>query len=131
MSQPILPPTDTISLELAETLTTNWRTFIAPQSISPDPNSYIHAFYIPIADIVQLAAFHSEAIAVRAYLCMENTTDPMTAKVVLVPVDEKNNDILSITVPDGEKADIQQSTIYDFTQPCPQACDFASPLYES
>jgi len=130
MAEPILPPTDTIPLDEAETLTQNWRSFIAPQAITPDPNSYIHAFYIPMDDIVQLANFHTEAIAVRAYLCMENTTDPMTAKVVLVPVSEKGTDILSTHVPATDGSTVEVSSIYDFTQPCPQACDFDSPLYD-
>ena len=128
MSEPILPPTDVIPLSEAETLTQNWRTFIAPQAIVP--SSFIHAFYIPMDDITQLAAFHTEAIAVRAYVCMENTTDPMTAKIVLVPVSEKNTDILSTYIPGTDGTSVEVSTIYDFTQPCPQACDFESPLYE-
>lgn len=125
-------PTDTIPLSEAETLTTNWRSFIAP--LVPPGANYIRAFYIPIADIDNLADFHN-AIAVRAYLCLEVPNDPSTAKVVIVPVDEKGNDITSIPViiPSGssDQQVEEQSAIYDFTQPCPQMCDYSSPLYES
>lgn len=122
-------PIDTISLQEAETLTTNWRDFIS--KLVPPGGKYIHAFYIPIADIDNLADFHN-AIAVRAYLCLEVPDDPSTCKVVIVPIDEKGNDILSIPAPPSEQSDMEeQSAIYDFTQPCPQACDYSSPLYES
>jgi len=122
-------PTDTISLHDAEVLTTNWRSFIQP--LVPPGGNYIRAFYIPIADIDNLADFHN-AIAVRAYLCLEVADDPSTAKVVIVPVDEKGNDIIAIPSPPTEQSDqLVQSSIYDFTQPCPQMCDYSSPLYYS
>ncbi len=124
------PFEDTISLQEAEVLTTNWRNFIGP--LTPPGGQYIRAFYIPIVDIAELARYHN-AEAVRAYLCLEVPNDPSTAKVVLVPVDEKGNDITSVLIPSpqSEEQKVEQSTIYDMTQPCPQACDFSSPLYES
>ena len=125
------PFEDTIPLEEAEILTTNWRSFIAP--ITPPGGQYIRAFYIPITDIVELAQYH-QAEAVRAYLCLTVPDDPSTAKVVIVPIDEKGNDITTIYIPspsgDSDKP-VPQSTIYDLTQPCPAACDFNSPLYDS
>lgn len=118
------PFADTIPLQEAETITTNWRNFIGPLVSSQD---FIRAFYIPIEDIVNLGNYHS-AIGVRAYLCLTVPDDPSTAKIVLVPVDARNKDIISVTTP---KDELVHSTIYDLTQPCPQMCDFTSPLYES
>lgn len=125
------PFEDTIPLSEAETLTTNWRDFIGP--LTPPGGQYIRAFYIPITDIVELAQYH-RAEAVRAYLCLTVPNDPSTAKVVLVPIDEKGNDITTIYIPSpsgSSEKPVEQSTIYDLTQPCPAACDFSSPLYES
>lgn len=131
MNQPQIDPgprpVDTIPLQEAEVITTNWRNFISP--LVPSGN-YLRAFYIPMEDIRNLALFHN-AIAVRAYLCLTAENDPSTAKVVLVPIDEKGNDILTIP-PEQQSGDaVEDSAIYDFTQPCPQTCDFNSPLYDS
>ena len=101
--------------------TSNYRSYIS--NIDPSPD-YIRAFNIPMEDIVSLASF-TKCPSVRAYLGMSVPGDVSTLKLVLVPVDDKNNDILSIPVPDGTT----QSSIYDFTTPCPQACDLSSPLF--
>lgn len=129
MSVDPFPFEDTIPLEEAETITTNWRNFISPMSPTGD---YIRAFYIPIEDVVELARYH-QAIAVRAYLCLTIPNDPTSAKVVLVPIDKKGNDITSIVIPTTSQSadEKEQSTIYDMTSPCPQSCDFDSPLYDS
>ena len=118
-----LDPKDTIPLSEAIDITTNWRNFISKY----EPDGYIRAFYIPIEDIMGLAKFHSEAVAVRAYLGLPKPGDVTDIKLALVPVDMKNNDILSVpSAITGE----EQSSIYDFTSPCPQACDIQSPLFE-
>ena len=49
---------------------------------------------------------------------------------MLVPVDVNNLDVLSIQVPGISGSDETQSSIYDFTSPCPQLCDIDSPLFE-
>jgi hypothetical protein len=101
--------------------TTNYRTYIS--GIDPDPN-YIKAFNIPMKDIVSLADF-TQCPSVRAYLGMSTPGDITTLKLVMVPVDANNVDILSIPGPDGST----QSSIYDLTIPCPQLCDIQSPLF--
>jgi len=116
-------PGGTIPLELAEKWTTNWRTFIAPLSLTKE---YVRAFYIPISDIIDLGTYHNVE-AVRAYICLEDPTDTATSKLVLVPVSDDNKDILS--VPTAALGDPSGSAIYDFTKPCPEACDVDSPLF--
>ena len=61
---------------------------------------------------------------------MSDPTDISTLKLVLVPVDVNNLDVLSIQVPGISGSDETQSSIYDFTSPCPQLCDIDSPLFE-
>ncbi len=106
--------------------TTNWRTYIS--AIDQDPN-YIRAFNIPMQDIASLADF-SKCGSVRAYLGMSDPTDISTLKLVLVPVDTDNLDVLSIEVPDGSGGLVTQSSIYDLTSPCPSICDIQSPLFQ-
>ncbi len=101
--------------------TTNYRTYIS--SIDPSPD-YIKAFNIPMGDIASLAEF-TKCTSVRAYLGMSTPGDISTLKLVMVPVDSSNKDILEIPAPDGTT----QSSIYDLTTPCPQNCDVQSPLF--
>lgn len=101
--------------------TTNYRTYIS--GLDPDPN-YIKAFNIPMEDIASLAEF-IKCTSVRAYLGMSTPGDISTLKLILVPVDKNNVDVLSIPAPDGS----MQSSIYDLTTPCPQVCDLQSPLF--
>ena len=120
------PFVDTIPVKEGINLTTNWRNFISELAT---PN-YIRAFYIPIVDIVELATYH-QAEAVRAYLSLTVPNDPSTAKVVIVPINAlTGEDIISVVVTDPTGVERIQSTVYDMTQPCPQACDFTSVLYE-
>jgi hypothetical protein len=108
------------------TYTTNYRNYIS--GIDKNPN-YIRAFNIPMEDIASLADF-TKCPSVRAYLGMSDPTDISTLKLVLVPVDATNNDILSIQVPGDAGGDITQSSVYDLTSPCPTICDIDSPLFE-
>jgi hypothetical protein len=101
--------------------TSNYRSYIS--NIDPSPD-YIKAFNIPMEDIASLADF-TKCTSVRAYLGMSVPGDISSLKLVMVPVDDSNKDILSIPVPDGTT----QSSIYDFTSPCPQNCDIDSPLF--
>lgn len=105
--------------------TTNYRNYISAIDQNPD---YIHAFNIPMQDVASLADF-TKCPSVRAYLGMSDPTDISTLKLVLVPVDNTNTDVLSIPVPDGSGGLVNQSSIYDFTSPCPQNCDINSPLF--
>lgn len=119
-------PSPGIPESLGITYTTNYRNYIA--SIDPNPD-YIHAFNIPMEDIQSLADF-TQCPSVRAYLGMSDPKDVSTLKLVLVPVNVANEDILSIHVPDGSGGLVVQSSIYDLTSPCPQLCDIDSPLFQ-
>lgn len=114
---------DSITLAEGETVTTNWRNYIS--TIDKNPN-YIRAFNIPMTDIMELAQF-TKCPSVRAYLAMATPGDISTLKVILVPVDADGNDITSVP---GAIEGATDSTIFDFTSPCPQTCDINSPLFQ-
>ena len=126
-NQPIPGDKNIIPEKQAIEITTNYRNYIA--GIDPKLN-YPRAFLIPMEDITQLAQFQN-CPNVRAYLTMDVPGDVSTIKVILVPVNEQNQDVLSISVPGApdDAAVTDQSTIYDFSSPCPQACDIDSPLF--
>jgi len=128
LEQPILAqavPSPGIPEAVGVAYTTNYRNYISGIDKNPD---YIKAFNIPMSDIQSLADF-TKCPSVRAYLGMSDPKDISTLKLVLVPVDNTNTDILSIPVPDGSGGLVDQSSIYDFTSPCPQNCDIDSPLF--
>jgi hypothetical protein len=114
---------DTIPLSEGTTLTTNWRNYIS--AVDANPN-YIRAFNIPMTDIQQLAQF-TKCTSVRAYLAMVTPGDVATLKVILVPVDANGKDITGIP---GVVEGVTDSTVFDFTSPCPQTCDINSPLFQ-
>jgi len=128
LEQPILAqavPSPGIPEAVGVAYTTNYRNYISGIDKNPD---YIKAFNIPMSDIQSLADF-TKCPSVRAYLGMSDPKDISTLKLVLVPVDDLNNDILSIPVPDGSGGLVDQSSIYDLTSPCPSICDIQSPLF--
>jgi hypothetical protein len=114
-------PTPGIPESTAIDFTTNYRNYASGIAPSPD---YIRAFNIPMVDITSLSQFET-GTSVRAYLALSVPGDISSLKLVLVPVDKNNKDILSILAPDGTT----QSAIYDLTTPCPQLCDIDSPLF--
>ena len=119
-------PSPGIPEALGVTYTTNYRNYISGIDKNPD---YIRAFNIPMQDIASLADF-TQCPSVRAYLGMSDPTDISTLKLVIVPVDKTNTDILSIPVPDGSGGLVDQSSVYDLTSPCPSICDINSPLFQ-
>ena len=112
---------DSITEAEGMTLTANWRNYIT--TLDPNPQ-YIKAFNIPMQDILNLSQF-TKCPSVRAYLSMVTPNDVSTLKIILVPVDAAGNDILMVPGPTG----VDQSSIFDFTTPCPQTCDLNSPLF--
>jgi hypothetical protein len=125
--QTVLGYPDTITQEDAVKITTSWRNYMA-KSGNPD---FIRAFEIPLDDLLNAAALTQKygGTGVRAYIGLAVEGDPTSAKLAIVPIDVKGNDILK--VPDGSQqvAGEEESSIFDFTNPCPQACDLNSPLF--
>lgn len=109
------------------------------QLINQVPETNIpRAVFIPIADLMAIIEkfqdlddhgnIRNSLTGVRAYFAVkegdQDLPDDVTA--LIVPVDLVGNDIVAHTT---GVAGVEDSDIYDFTQPCPSKCDTSSPLY--
>ena len=124
---PTSGPEGTIPVQYAIDLTTNWRTYIKTSGQA----FATHGFLIPIIAFQNILAYNPNAEGVRAYIGLDDATDPNSGKLVLVPVvDGKDVCYLpkSITGLGGDGDD--DSNTYDITQPCPPICDCDSLLNE-
>jgi hypothetical protein len=99
----------------------NWRMIMHPFM----GDKVLRGFYIPMEDILDLAEMHKEATWVRGYFIIENPDKFTNVRLALVPVSPDGKDILTKKGLEGE----EESTIYDFTQPCPHLCDEKSPMF--
>ncbi|MEL1242735.1 hypothetical protein AAEO56_00560 [Flavobacterium sp. DGU11] len=107
-----------IDLETAKRWADKWR---------KDESSYfakneLHAFLIPKEDVIQVLA---EGIdAVRGYLGIDDNGEP---KFMIVGT---KYDHVTETFIDMIPGKYPGANIYDFSRPCPNACDNSSPLNE-
>ena len=108
-----------ITLQEAIDWTTNYRNA---------PVNNATAFLIPIADLQgALAEIQGQTGSpmVRAYLASDNGVE----KLVIVGTEEDRNGVYRDLLPAaGEAAGAGTNSIWDFTEPCPPACDNNSPL---
>ncbi|RFZ84085.1 hypothetical protein DYU05_00140 [Mucilaginibacter terrenus] len=111
-------PDGTIPVQDGVNWTTNWRTYL-DQS---DNDFHIQYFNIPIVDFQNILTFNPGAESVRAYIGLTDATDPMTAKLILVPVVDGHDVIVVHPDLGGGVAGDGQSNIYDMTQACPPNC---------
>lgn len=128
-----------ISLKKAKEETKRWRKFLEKKCEDYELKTINRGAFIPFKDIEKIKDLYDsdkKIIGVRAYFALEKaeTKEDRTplhhVKLILVPVEEdgKNGrDILE--VPSKEGLSKNQSTIYDFTMPCPDCCDETSQLY--
>lgn len=108
--------TNTINLSTAQTWAKKWRKVEGTYNAHHE----LHAFLIPKEDITALLAENVDAV--RAYLGVDDQNEE---KLMLVGTkyDAQTNiyvDMVPGRTPEGK--------IYDFTNPCPPACDPKSPL---
>jgi hypothetical protein len=120
-SQPLSQP-NTIGREMAISMTSKWRNYLGKAT-----GENFRGFLIPFADIQDLMEIHKEAniMGVRGYMSLADENNLSSLRFILVPVDSNGKDMLDMQL----EGDEVQSTIYDFTQPCPAFCDMSSPLY--
>jgi hypothetical protein len=123
-STPVSQP-NTIGRELAISMTTKWRNYLGKKM-----GENFRGFLIPFADIQDIMDIHKEKniMGVRGYMSLADENNLSSLRFILVPVDSDGRDMLDIHL-EGDTDDDVQSTIYDFTQPCPAFCDVKSPLY--
>ncbi|RWY53800.1 hypothetical protein [Mucilaginibacter gilvus] len=104
----------TIPLATAKAWAANWRTYLA----SSEQVFVGRSFLIPIVSIQTLLTASANAEAVRAYIGLEDETDPLTAKLILVPV--INGEEVH-TIP-GENGGEDKSATVDLVNSCPPFC---------
>ncbi|WP_345949595.1 hypothetical protein ABDD95_22375 [Mucilaginibacter sp. PAMB04274] len=137
MSSKLTEPTRVIiPVSKAIERTTNWRNFLKKNLEEQESWKIPKAVYISKEDILDLAAAcHADkSIAgVRAYFSLtvpEEEKFRNEIKFVMVLVREEEGmpagkDV--IYLPGGSSDD--DSSVYDFTRPCPDFCDTTSPLF--
>ena len=115
-------PEGTIPVDQAIQLTANWRDFLATSG-----QAFVaQSFLIPIINFQNILLYNPDAESVRAYIGLEDPTDPTTAQLLLVPV-SGGQDVVTLPLPlgdgsgDGNVGD-PPSNIYDFTTVCPPVC---------
>ncbi|TKC10506.1 hypothetical protein FA048_09995 [Pedobacter polaris] len=119
-----------ISLAEAMDRTNFWREAIKP--LFDDHDAILpKGFYIPFEDIKALSDLYPEAIGARAYFTLHKPGfkkgEGISAVLVPVRVDDKG--ICKDIIEPSATSDVEDSSIYDFTKPCPHCCDPESDLF--
>ncbi len=126
---------NTVSLKTAQKWIAEWR------NLESSYNKYnrLKAFNIPLIDLQEVIK-ETGVDSVRAYIGVakfenHDTKPPeimYEEKLLIVGVDKNGKDMISVVkAPDGlGDGEGDGDDIYDFTRPCPTACDPESPLYD-
>lgn len=120
---------NSIGLDYAIQLTTNWRHFLHKKM-----GESFRGFLIPFTDIQDILDAHKDnpdITGVRGYMGLADENDPSTVRFIMVPVDKDGKDILKMKFVSIDGKEESVTTIYDFTQPCPAFCDKESRLYSN
>nr|WP_067060867.1 hypothetical protein [Mucilaginibacter sp. L294] len=118
---PINDPDGTIPVVVAKEWAANWRTYLG----NSDAEFVARSFIIPIIDFQNILLYNPNAESVRAYIGLEDAADPLTAKLLLVPV-ENGQEILVKDIVGGGLGG-PNSNVYDFTRACPPECPAPTP----
>lgn len=121
-----------IPIAEAKRRTANWRKVMQP--LFKNKRDIPKGFYIPFADIIALSELYPQAAGARAYFSLQEASfqPGQGVSAVLVPVAFTDTmEYKDIIIPEaGEGADGDNSSVYDFTKPCPDCCDVVSDLYD-
>jgi hypothetical protein len=107
-------PDGTIPLATAKAWAANWRTHLS----NSEDVFQGRSFFIPRVSINTLLANSPNAEGVRAYIAMEDETDPLTAKLVIVSV-VNGEEVLTIP---GENGGEHRPGSVDLVTICPPNC---------
>ncbi len=130
--------TTTISLNEARRRTENWKVFLESTYASLNPRYLSKGVFISKEDIFALAEMCNtlpDAMGARAYFTITDMHRELAEKnnvtVLMVPVVKSSNPGGSDVVSTGltSDGDDDDTTIYDFTKPCPDYCDPDSPIF--
>jgi len=114
-------PEGTIPVSTAIELTANWRTYLASSQ-----QAFVgESFFVPIINFVNILKYNPDAEGVRAYIGLSDPTDPTSAQLLLVPVNQ-GQDVVSI--PNYGNDGDDGSNVFDMTTICPPVCPLPSVL---
>jgi hypothetical protein len=112
-------PEGTIPVDEAIAMTQNWRGYLKES----DQKFLAKSYLIPIIDFKNILKYNPDAESVRAYIGLENVNDPMSSKLILVPVAGGKDVIFKSTGDNPELSSETNSNIYDLTTVCPPDCN--------
>jgi hypothetical protein len=112
-----------VPVAVAIEMTANWRQYLAQSGQKFDKK----AFLIPISDLKEILENNPGAEGARAYIALKDAADPSTATLLLVPVVD-GKDVVYVNGGEGDPNSDDDSSIYDYTKPCPPYCPDDSPL---
>ncbi|RKR83718.1 hypothetical protein BDD43_3932 [Mucilaginibacter gracilis] len=137
------PPSTRISLAIAKIRVKAWLDAMATLPMFKDkPKQIPRALYISMKDITQLEEDckkyykHDKLEGIRIYFGLAGELEPITRSsadlrgmavpVLKVPHHSAGKDAVYCNL---ENPDPNDTSIYDFTAPCPAYCDLSSELY--
>ncbi len=134
------PTTVIIPVATAIERTTNWRNFVTKVSPSASARKLPKAVYISKDDIEKLSRLmhqNQDLVGVRAYFTIDIPAEEEVVNdvsFVMVPVRKVDGKAFGedVLYKEGSGKDItdpDDSEVYDYTMPCPNACDEDSPLF--
>jgi hypothetical protein len=111
-------PEGTIPVDEAIAMTKNWRDHLE----TSNDKFLVKSFLVPIIDFKNILKYNPDAEAVRAYIGLEDVNDPMSSKLILVPV-VSGKDVIYKSASENPALDSEiDSNIYDLTKACPPVC---------
>jgi hypothetical protein len=121
---------NTISLAEAKKRVANW--LKAAVSIFNNKIDKVpRGFFIPMADIQDLATKYPNAVGVQVYFTLDHPdfTPGDGINGILVPVELTADGVQRDMIDPEIEEDDADSSIYDFTKPCPPTCSTGNELY--
>lgn len=103
----------TISVDEAEKMTANWRSYLETSG----QKFIVRSYSVPINSYQNLLTNNPDAESVRIYIGLTDANDPSTSQVLLVPI---------IAGKEKLYQDTGESNVYDLTNSCPPNCDIST-----
>src|SRR5215213_9178813 len=118
-------PGGTIPDKVAEGYARNWRDAGKPEKL--ELIAHIKGFVIPKEDIdhVHKIMEDHDGVGCRVYFGIQGPAETGILRFMIVPLNSEGKDILMQHHPLTMD---EESTVYDFTRPCPSQCDCDSPM---
>lgn len=121
-------PPGTIPVPDAVRMANNWKVYLDKSA-----QAFItESFLVPIVAFQNILLYNPTAEGVRVYIGLEDSEDPNSAKLILVPVvDGKEVPYLPEPKTEGTVGGDGSSNTYDMTHPCPPECGGPESIFRS